>query len=89
MIKTFCDCCDNEITKENTLFPMGERSKAEIRGKKGSRYEKLIVDIVAVRDDIGNYGDWCKYCVLDAISNLDDRPKARMLALDVVSGKHV
>lgn len=75
MVKHFCDLCGVEISDDNK--PCGGMKDADRLGT--ARYRK---------DDLGgNYPiefevvitshkplDICKYCILDAIASLDDRP---------------
>jgi len=79
MIKRFCDICETEITKANSLNldNGGFRMQAEIEGKY-SVYgkSKLKVEVITSLDGTANEGDFCKYCILDALYKLDDRPRA-------------
>ena len=68
MIKRFCDFCGAEITNKNWVGDTG-RFKAKI-GKKGT----LHVEVKTGFNRIMNEGDFCKYCVIDAVNGADDRP---------------
>lgn len=76
MIKTFCDGCGKEITGQNA--PRGgplhdnDRLGATLITVGGA----LHVEVITSKDGTANNGDWCKYCILDALNRLDDRPKA-------------
>jgi len=73
MKKTFCDCCGDEITSSNDIKSRvpGERYGAEIT----KRGHKLRVEVIAGVDGVMNGGDVCRYCVIDAVKSLDDRPQ--------------
>lgn len=70
MTKYFCDVCGDEVTDAN---------KPEGGGRVGATLEcetgKLHVEILTTWRGTANAGCFCKYCVLDALSKLDDRPK--------------
>lgn len=74
MIKRFCDICGNEITRGNSIVSEtpGGRLGAKIK-KNGA---ELKVEMLTSVDGTANKGDVCKYCVLDALYKLDDRPQA-------------
>ena len=74
MIKRYCDICDEEIIERNSVSFAQEdfRLKAELKSKDGI---ELQVEVVTAGNGIWNKGDFCKYCVLDALYQLDDRPK--------------
>ena len=67
MIKRFCDCCGVELNKKNTIGE--DTGSMQPRIKKGKS--------IRVRISIVGTGDFCKYCAIDAIKNLDDRPKSK------------
>ena len=62
MRKAYCDNCEVEITKEN-------RFKGFKVGIGGVSFGVEIEDAIPVNYDV------CKYCVLDAIAECDDRPR--------------
>lgn len=68
MIRYFCDCCDKEITERNPL----RRLTAKL--KRGN--SELQVEVIEAKDGTSNAGHFCRYCVLDALLSLDDRPRA-------------
>ena len=73
MIKYFCDCCGDEIVDGKNEIPSDHfRLKASVRSKDGKH--KLRVEILTKYDECANAGSFCRYCVLDAIYKLDDRP---------------
>ena len=72
MIKRYCDCCGEEITNCNQIDDAHFRLRGEIRKNAGPVL--LRVEVVTAKDGTWNDGDFCKYCVLDAIAKADDRP---------------
>lgn len=72
MIKRFCDCCGDEITDRNVINRDLNRVTATVTGCSG---RKFTVQVMAALDETWNAGDWCKYCVIDAIKEADDRPR--------------
>ena len=74
MKKTFCDMCGKEITKENERDIFVSIKKSIKRHPVGlcELTMDIIFDKVLVNQKIA---DVCKYCLLDAITALDDRPK--------------
>lgn len=77
MIKRYCDCCQSEMTESNTPKMGGTSSRlaAEIV-RNGVR---LGVEVIHSTNGASNSGDVCKYCILDALAKLDDRPKISQL----------
>jgi hypothetical protein len=73
MIRYFCDCCGGEIAERDIKDrnPL-DRLAAEL--KKGN--STLRVEVIESKDGVGNAGHFCRYCVLDALAKLDDRPRA-------------
>jgi hypothetical protein len=76
MTKYFCDICEKEITPENNVSLGGNSSRLE--GEK--RYHKslngLYFEIITGLNKTANAGVFCKYCIIDAVKSLDDRPRA-------------
>lgn len=64
MRKSFCNCCSVELDGHNTFDP-----------------SDLVVDMDGANIQLDYKGnvdedfDVCKYCVLDAFTKFDDRPK--------------
>lgn len=73
MIRYFCDCCGEEIAERDTKArnPL-HRLTAKL--KRGN--SELQVEVIETKDGTSNAGNFCRYCVLDALSALDDRPRA-------------
>lgn len=72
MIRYFCDCCGKEISERdtNTRNPLGRLSAMLKRGN-----SELAVEVIETKDGTSNAGNFCRYCVLDALAKLDDRPQ--------------
>lgn len=72
MIRRFCDLCGAEMTERNTPF-------GGSIGRMGTKLKRLdcvmTVEVITGRDSTSNAGDFCKHCILDALQELDDRPK--------------
>lgn len=78
MNRVFCDICKNEITDENKVNFYGDsfRMSATLKGKYSvTGKDELKVEVKTALNGVSNAGDFCKYCVLDALYKLDDRPK--------------
>lgn len=73
MIRYFCDCCGGEIGGRNheNRNPL-HRLTAKL--KRGN--SELQVEVLETKDGTSNTGHFCRYCVLDALRQLDDRPTA-------------
>jgi hypothetical protein len=70
--KFFCDFCGDEITDLNRI--KGSRLCGSVIALGGF---KLGFEVIHAKDSVSNSGDWCKYCVIDAVKSLDDRPTHR------------
>ena len=75
MIKTFCDCCGEEISGDNELKG-GTIGRLGARVKSANAMKELKVEVITVKDGTYNAGDFCLYCVLDALNSADKRPRA-------------
>lgn len=67
MVKYFCDGCGCEINADT------HEDRLSVTVGKGGRL--LRVQVIHAQDDIANQGLYCKHCILDALYELDDRPK--------------
>ena len=77
MIRYFCDVCDNELTDENKIVGGAGRIQRLCHESAPIKEEKVMFEVTT--GTVGgtwNSGDFCKYCVIDAINKLDDRPRA-------------
>ena len=83
MIKHFCDICGQEITEQNdsclSVDAQAQRMVVDIvsRDKRtGFRLQIMHASSSPVGSaPVWNKGDICKYCIIDGIEKLDDRPK--------------
>lgn len=89
MIKRFCDRCNTEITDENKAQPMdmgrarangvpeghlmGHLAWASGLGTAPGDPHFLDVQCFVIFDGRSNDGDFCKYCIIDAVLAADDR----------------
>lgn len=73
MIKTYCDYCEREIDDSNKVGEIDHLHRLSTTLEKGAL--KLKIQVVTGSNTSWNSGDFCKYCVLDALYTLDDRPK--------------
>ena len=73
MIRIFCDVCGVEINEDNapSSGANGRRVSCTVIGKHGT----LKVEVQHAINDKWNGGDVCKYCIIDAVKNADDRPQ--------------
>ena len=82
MTKYFCDKCGTELGSGNSCVGghmANDRlgTTVDFFWKHGLGVtRKLKVEILTSLDGTSNAGDFCKYCVIDAIKQLDDRPTA-------------
>jgi hypothetical protein len=68
MTKFFCDICGAELkASEHTFF-------AVCNFKQGNITNKLNVKITIGKNNEEGEGDFCLYCIIDAVKDLDDRP---------------
>lgn len=65
-IKTYCDSCNHEITKENEML---EGLTRVHRYRKSHSFETCVTI-----SEINEGHDICKYCVIDSVKRTDDRP---------------
>jgi len=72
MIKVYCDFCGKEITDHNRIDDGHFRLKAEVVSRGGKH--RMQVEVLTGLDGTSNRGEFCKYCVIDAIKAADDRP---------------
>jgi hypothetical protein len=73
--KYFCDACGNEMNHESTPHNGMNGCRLAVKVKSANRTTELGVEVITTKDGISNAGDFCKYCILDALAKLDDRPK--------------
>jgi hypothetical protein len=73
MTKHFCDVCGHEIHGKNKTSKMSG-AMYEITGTVAIGSAKYTMGLYVIFTD-GAGTVICKYCLLDAFSKLDDRPK--------------
>lgn len=72
MLKRFCDICEREIPpKDSGDGNAFGRTTATLRANNC----QLTVEVITSKNGVANSGDFCKYCILDALYKLDDRPE--------------
>ena len=71
MIKRYCDHCEDEIVGANRIDGGVFRLQAAIKKKGRTLFN---VAVTTTEDSRWDEGDFCKYCVIDAINKADDRP---------------
>ena len=72
MTRTYCDQCHVEMTEQNApKFACPTNSLNRLQASIGH----LMVEVIVAQNNTWNKGDYCKYCVLDALYKLDDRDK--------------
>jgi len=73
MIRKFCDICKTEIDNKSDIKFHGENFPftATIKHKASGAEVHLVVYKETINDGL----DLCKYCVIDAFNELDDRTK--------------
>lgn len=65
--KHFCDECGIELTDKN------DSSSDTVGGRLSGKGKVLVFEIMTGTGGVSNAGDFCKYCVLDAVKTIDDR----------------
>jgi hypothetical protein len=75
-IRYFCDGCGQEITDKNACHG-GHILKDRLGATLERNGRKLKVEVLIETNGTSNTGDWCKYCVLFALNQLDDRPRQK------------
>lgn len=77
MIKHFCDCCEVELTDKNRCSGSPETSdRLGGRITAFKTHANIEFEVLTGLNKCWNNGDFCKYCVIDAVNSLDDRPRA-------------
>lgn len=75
MISRFCDICGERLLERNT--PKGGINNRRVGTKiyNPDNSASLSVEIIAYKNNTANDGDFCIYCIIDALNKLDDRVK--------------
>ena len=74
MIKVYCDICCTQITHENQSTG-GVMVKNRLGVEIQKHDHRFYFEVVQSKNSTANDGDICRYCVLDALYRLDDRPE--------------
>lgn len=75
MTKTFCDVCGVELDNRNLPsggFMVKSRLGACLTTADGRVFHFEVIGAVG---QCANDGEFCKYCILDALNRTDDRPR--------------
>ncbi|RLI63016.1 MAG: hypothetical protein DRO67_06445 [Candidatus Asgardarchaeum californiense] len=72
MIKRYCDKCGDEIIDKNKIEKNAFRTTIRTDN---SNIALMQIEIIPSKNFVWADSDLCKYCVIDAINKLDDRPK--------------
>lgn len=75
MIKRYCDQCLKQITEANEVEQISSISGGR---RLAASIGHLGVEVIISQNNTANRGDYCRYCILDALYKLDDRPKERL-----------
>lgn len=74
MIRIFCDICSKELTANNRAKG-GKGVDSRLGVEIGGANKKFSFEVTVFEDSVANKGDVCKYCIIDALCRLDDRPQ--------------
>lgn len=74
MTRHFCDICGSELLEHNS--PKNNNTNNHLASEPGT---KLMFEIMTGFAGTWNAGEFCKYCIIDAVNKLDDRPKVSPL----------
>jgi hypothetical protein len=66
MKKTFCDICGAEIGRHN--HP-GTKGPGRIAGEYQKNGVKLSYEVIVGKDGVTNEGDFCRYCIMEALAH--------------------
>jgi len=72
VIKRYCDKCGDEIIDKNKIEKNAFRTTIRTDN---SNIALMQIEIIPSKNFVWADSDLCKYCVIDAINKLDDRPK--------------
>jgi len=80
VIRYFCDGCETEITSSNAAVGGAINNPESRLGIEiQSNGHRLKIEIMTSTDGVANAGLWCKYCILNALNKLDDRPQPKAI----------
>lgn len=75
MLRHYCDRCHAEITEANACsggFPDETRLGGTIEAT--AEHPAWNVTVLVATEGDWQSGDFCRYCVIDLVNTLDDRP---------------
>ena len=75
MIRYYCDFCNDEITDKNKASGGPIHCSDRLGASMHCNDKVLKVEIITSVDGIANSGLACRHCILDALNQLDIRPK--------------
>lgn len=76
MIKHFCDKCETEMIDKNKI--VGGKTGTHLSAStpfSATSDAVLNVEVLVGLNGVWETGTFCKYCVIDLLTTLDDRPK--------------
>lgn len=76
MTKHFCDFCGDEITDTNKASGGPIHSSDRLGASMRRNGHVIKVEIMTSMDGVANQGIACRYCIIDALNQLDTRPRA-------------
>ena len=74
MIKRYCDVCEKQMTERNTPS-FGVNGDRRLTATIQRNDATLKVEVLTGLNGTANKGDICTHCILDALYQLDDRPR--------------
>lgn len=74
-VKRFCDVCNKEITHENKRSR--DLPSDRLMGESHGLAFVITTGRVEGRNKIWNAGDFCDYCIIDAVNSLDNRARPK------------
>jgi hypothetical protein len=80
MIRIYCDLCLSEITDTNapTGSPVSHNRLGGTQPWNGAPERGFFIfEVCTGLKDTWNEGHFCKYCIIDAVNELDDRPRSQ------------
>lgn len=75
MQRTFCDCCGKQIVEDNPGRLKPADTVTVFYGRLPHEFRNIYFELTARLSTHGDgRADLCKYCMIDAVNKLDDRP---------------
>lgn len=76
MKRLFCDKCGNEISDANAFAEDGAGEISQVVRATAASGSEALLEVSLHVTNKWKGRDLCKYCAIDAINKLDDRPRA-------------